>query len=44
MGHSQVEELVVYRVQRPGLHLGPLAADQWEEMRWAQLHDHKGVA
>jgi len=43
-GHSQVEELVVYGVQRPALDLGPLAADQREKVRRAQLHDHKGVA
>ena len=43
-GHSQVEELVVHGVQRPALDLGPLAADQREKVRRAQLHDHKGVA
>lgn len=41
--HSQVEELVVHRVQCPGFDLSPLAADQWEEVRWAKLHNHKGV-
>lgn len=38
-----MEELVIHWVQCPGFDLGPLAADQWEEVRWAKLHDHKGV-
>lgn len=41
--HSQVEELIIHRVQCPSFDLGPLAADQWEEVWWAKLHDHKGV-
>lgn len=36
------EELVVHGVQRPALHLGPLAADQREQVRRAQLTITKG--
>lgn len=41
--HSQVEELIIHRVQRPSFDLSPLAADQWEEVWWTKLHNHKGV-
>lgn len=41
--HSQVEELIVHRVQCPGFDLGPLASDQWEEVWWTKLHNHKRV-
>lgn len=30
-------------MQCPALDLGPLASDQWKEVWWAQLHNHKGV-
>lgn len=41
--HSQVEELVIHRVQCPSFDLGPLAADQWEEVWWTKLHNHEGI-
>lgn len=41
--HSQVEELVIHRVQCPSFDLGPLAADQREEVWWTKLHNHEGI-
>lgn len=38
-----MEELIIHGVQCPGLDLGPLAADQWEEMWRSKFHDHKRV-
>lgn len=41
--HSQVEKLIIHRVQCPSFDLGPLAADQWEEVWWTKLHNHEGI-
>lgn len=41
--HREVEEFIVHGVQRASFDLGPLAADQWEEVWWTKLHDHERV-